>query len=150
MDTKNKPLLSAEICERLSLLKVAINETSEINSVVTEQDKLRVLLTREAILKEYEYVFEGLEHIGTSRSFVVNPDHTPEQHAPRCVAVSLQKEVKEKIAEMEKKGIIEKVTEPTEWISSMVVVAKPGKSESALTVATSTRQSKDPNIRCQL
>ena len=127
VDTKNKPLLSAETCEKLGLLKVTINETSEVNTVVTEQDKLRVPLTREAIQKEYKDVFEGLGHIGISSSFVVNPDHTTVQHAPRRVAVTLQKEVKEKIAEMEKKGIIQKVTEPTEWISSMVVVAKPGK-----------------------
>ena len=84
-------------------------------------------MTRVAILREYKDVFEGLGHIGISSGFVVNPDHTPVQHAPRRVAVTLQKEVKEKIAEMEKKGIIQKATEPTEWISSMVVVAKPGK-----------------------
>ena len=127
VDTKNKPLLSPETCEKLGSLKVTINETSAVNTVVTEQDKLQVLLTREAIQKEYKDVFEGLGHIGISSSFVVNPDHTTVQHAPRRVAVTLQKEVKEKIAEMEKKGIIQKVTEPTEWISSMVVVAEPGK-----------------------
>lgn len=127
VDTKNKPLLSPETCEKLGSLKVTINETSAVNTVVTEQDKLQVLLTREAIQKEYKDVFEGLGHIGISSSFVVNPDHTTVQHAPRRVAVTLQKEVKEKIAEMEKKGIIQKATEPTEWISSMVVVAKPGK-----------------------
>ena len=49
------------------------------------------------------------------------------QHTPRRVPVALEKEVKEKIAEMEKKGIIVKETSPTEWISSMVVVAKPNK-----------------------
>ena len=119
VDTKNKPLLSAETCERLGLLKVTINETSEVNTVVTEQEKRRVPLTRVAILREYKDVFEGLGHIGISSGFVVNPDHTPVQHAPRRVAVA--------VAEMEKKGIIQKVTEPTEWISSMVVVAKPGK-----------------------
>ena len=64
VDTKNKPLLSAETCERLGLLKVTINETSEVNTVVTEQDKLRVPLTREAILKEYKDVFEGLDTLG--------------------------------------------------------------------------------------
>ena len=48
-------------------------------------------------------MFEGLGHIGISSSFVVNPHHTTVQHAPRRVAVTLQKEVKEKIAEMEKK-----------------------------------------------
>ena len=71
VETKNKPLLSAETCERLGLLKVTINETSEVNTVVTEQDKLRVPLTREAILKEYKDVFEGLGHIGISSSMVV-------------------------------------------------------------------------------
>ena len=91
VDTKNKPLLSADTCERMGLLKVTINETSEVNTVVTEQDKLRVPLTREAILKEYKELFEGLGHIGFSSSFVVNPAHTPVQHAPRRVAVTLQK-----------------------------------------------------------
>ena len=127
VDTRNKPLLPAETCERLGLLKFTINETSEVNTVVTEQDKLQVPLKREAIQKEYKDVFEGLGHIGISSSFVVNPDHTTVQHAPRRVTVTLQKEVKEKIAAMEKKGFIQKVTEPKEWISSMVVVAKPGK-----------------------
>ena len=41
--------------------------------------------------------------------------------------MTLQKKVKEKIAEVERKGIIQKVAEPTPWISSMIVVAKPGK-----------------------
>ena len=35
--------------------------------------------------------------------------------------------MKAKIAELEAKGIIQKETEPTDWISSMVVVAKPQK-----------------------
>ena len=41
--------------------------------------------------------------------------------------VTIRKEVKEKIAYLEGKGIIKKETEPTDWISSMVVVAKPNK-----------------------
>ena len=50
------------------------------------------------------------------------------KHAPRRIPVTLQKEVKEKIAELEKKGIIQKVTrDPTEWISSIVIVSKLGK-----------------------
>ena len=81
------------------------------------------------MLKTYKGVFEGLGHIGISNSFVLNPDHTTVQHAPRRVAVTLQKEVYENIniAEMEKKGIIQMVIELEYWIFSMVVVAKPGK-----------------------
>ena len=51
----------------------------------------------------------------------------PVQHTPRRVPVALRDEVKEKLLDLEKKGIIKKVTTPTEWISSMVIVAKPGK-----------------------
>lgn len=41
--------------------------------------------------------------------------------------MALKQEVKAKIEELEQKGIIQKETHPTEWISSMVVAAKPGK-----------------------
>lgn len=41
--------------------------------------------------------------------------------------VCLQKEVKAKLADLESKGIIQKETDPTEWIRNMVAVAKPGK-----------------------
>lgn len=41
--------------------------------------------------------------------------------------MTLQKEVKEKIAELERKGIIQKVAESTSWISSMVVLENPEK-----------------------
>ena len=51
----------------------------------------------------------------------------PVQHTPRLVPVVLREEVKDKLLDLEKRGIIKKVTAPTEWISSMVIVAKPGK-----------------------
>ena len=83
---------------------------------------------KERILKEFHDVFEGLGDIGHA-SVTVDPDTKPIQHAPRRIAVTLHKEVKAKLAELEKKQIIVKETEPIEWISSMVVVAKPGRSK---------------------
>ena len=127
VDGKNKPLLSAKTCERLGLLKINIPDAIEVNSIAVEQVKTEAPLTKERVFSEYKDVFEGLGHIGDSRSFVVSPDHAPIQHTPRRVPVGLRKEVKEKIEEMEKKGIITKEANPTEWISNMVVVAKPGK-----------------------
>ena len=35
------------------------------------------------------------------------------------------KELKEKLTELENKGILKKVTEPTKWVSSLVVARKP-------------------------
>ena len=68
----------------------------------------------------------GLLKLSLSGTVQVNSMGT-EQHAPRWIPVTLQKEVKKKIAALEKKGIIQKVTDPTDWISSMVIVSRPGK-----------------------
>ena len=123
----HKPLLSAETRVKLGLLKLSLTGTAQVNSMGTEPVKSSVPLTREKILAEYKNVFKGLGHIGESSTFVIDPNHPPVQHGPRRIPVTLQKEVKEKIAELEKKGIIQKVTDPTDWISSMVIVSKPGK-----------------------
>ena len=127
VETVNKPLLSAETCVKLGLLKLSLTGTAQVNSMGTEPVKSSVPLTREKILADYKDVFKGLGHIGESSTFVIDPNHPPVQHVPRRIPVTLQKEVKEKIAELEKKGIIQKVTDPTDWISSMVIVSKPGK-----------------------
>ena len=58
---------------------------------------------------------------------MVDKNVTPVQHSPRRVPVALQKDVKKKILELKEKGIIKKAVEPSEWISSMVIVAKPQK-----------------------
>ena len=127
VETVNKPLLSAETCMKLGLLKLSFTDTAQVNSMGTEPVRSSVPLTREKILADYKDVFEGVGHIGESSTFVINPNHSPAQHAPRRIPVTLQKEVKEKIVELEKKGIIQKVTDPTDWISSMGIVSKPGK-----------------------
>ena len=77
-------------------------------------------------MEEYSDVFEGLGNIGTA-SLTTNPEIKPVQHAPRRIATPLHDEAKAKIEELEEKNIIKKETDPTDWISSMVVVAKPGK-----------------------
>ena len=105
----------------MELLKIS-EQIHEISETGTGNKPL----TKESIFKEFHDIFEGLGNIGHA-SVTVDPDAKPIQHAPRRIAVTLHKEVKAKLAELEKKQIIVKETEPTEWISSMVVVAKPGK-----------------------
>ena len=52
---------------------------------------------------------------------------TPVIHPPRRVPVPLREKSKEKLAEMVQREIIKPVTEPTAWVSSMLVVVKPDK-----------------------
>ena len=49
-------------------------------------------------------------------------------HAPRRVPIAVKDKLKEKLDEMVKNNIIAVVNEPTDWVSSMVVVSKKDKS----------------------
>ena len=44
---------------------------------------------------------------------------------PRRVPFSLMQELKNQLEELEKRGILKKVIEPTKWVSSLVTVKKP-------------------------
>ena len=46
-------------------------------------------------------------------------------NATRRVPVAIRDKLKEELKRMVKLGVIEGVEEPTEWVSSMVVVTKP-------------------------
>ena len=98
VERKSKPLLSAETCENLQLLKINCEPTPQVNSM----SEVKPLLTKEKILQDYKDVFEGLGNIGKA-SFTVDPEVTPVHHAPRRIAVTLHKEVKTKLEELEKK-----------------------------------------------
>ena len=119
---KCRPLLSAETCEKLQLIKLNSSLTQTVHQVNSAEKPL----SEEGLFSKYHDAFTGLGHIGKAK-IVVDKNVTPVQHSPRRVPVALRKDVKKKIAELQKKGIIKKAEEPSEWISSMVVVAKPNK-----------------------
>ena len=98
IEGNSKPLLSAETCENLGLLQINCESTTQVNSL----SEVKPLLTKDKILQDYKDVFEGLGNIGKA-SFTVDPEVTPVHHAPRRIAVTLHKEVKAKLEELEKK-----------------------------------------------
>ena len=84
-------------------------------------------LSFDKLMRDYDDVFTGLGCLPGENHIEVDSDIKPVQHAPRRVPVPLKARLKEKIAKMEKQGIIVRETEPTDWISSLVAVQKPGK-----------------------
>ena len=77
VETVNKPLLSAETCMKLGLLKLSFTDTAQVNSMCTEPVRSSVLLTREKILADYKDVFEGLGHIMRVQHFCHQPKPFP-------------------------------------------------------------------------
>ena len=133
-----KLLLFAQTCQKLGLLKLW--SQAEVLSL----HEKHIPLTTHSILQDCRDVVEGLGHISCS-SFTVDPTAVPVQHTSWRIPVALRNEVKAKFADLETKGIIKKETAPTEWISNMVVVAKPGKNRIFLDKSSSVQ-----SIKCQL
>ena len=82
-------------------------------------------LSIEQLKQSYKSVFSGeVGKLDGQYHIKVNKLNQPVKHAQRPIAVALRERVRETLNEMSDKDIIEPVTKPTEWISSMVVVTK--------------------------
>ena len=78
------------------------------------------------ILTNYPDVFddsvgklEGELHLYTKQ------DVTPSKAAPREVPLSVKNKFIAEVKDLQEQGIIEKVTEPTDWVSTPTIVNKP-------------------------
>ncbi|UYV76016.1 K02A2.6-like [Cordylochernes scorpioides] len=85
----------------------------KIESTWTKQNNL---------LDKYKDIFEGIGCLQGEYKLETDPTIKPIKQAPRRVPITLRKELKEKLIDMEKKNIIAKVDYPTDWISNLVLV----------------------------
>ena len=116
------PIIDGNTCIKQGW--ISLGSDQHIRSSTTKQYEP---LSFDKLMRDYDDVFTGLGCLPGEYHIEVDPDIKPVQHAPQRVPVPLKARLKEKIAEMEKHGIIVRETEPTDWISSLVAVQKPGK-----------------------
>lgn len=71
-------------------------------------------------------IFEGLGCLKDSEiKLHIDKDYTPVIHAPRKVPHTIQDKLKAELDRMEAMEVIYPIKEPTEWVSSLVIVEKP-------------------------
>ena len=81
-------------------------------------------LTKEFILTEYADVFEGLGKMEGKLHFEVDETVQPSIMPPRRVPIAVKGKLKSELQRLEDKGVIKKITEPTDWVSGLVVTQK--------------------------
>ena len=129
-DEDVRRLLGAETCQELNLIKVMASNISESETVNAVNDKVQtahIVLTRDQILKEYSDVFEGLGCMDGPYHMELDETVKPVVHPPRKVPVALRDRLKEELDKLVREKVITPVTEPTNWVSSLVLVNKPEK-----------------------
>ena len=81
-------------------------------------------MNNDPILEEYSDVFRGLGCLPGEYSIQCDTDVRPVIHPPRKASVAIRKAIKEELDRLVKEGVVESVTQPTPWVSSMVAVRK--------------------------
>ena len=113
-------LLGRELSESLGILKVGVPVNSCNINITPWADKKAVLRAK------YPRVFQGLGKLkGFQLKLHINPNIKPLAQPIRRIPFSRRQKVNEKLGELEKLGVIEKVNTPTSWINPLVAVEKP-------------------------
>lgn len=132
------PLLSCRFVQKAGLLKFCYDNFDhdrvfQVSSDLREEaeEKIRkskVPNSTKEVLLEYADVFE--DRVGKfhgEMKLQVDPSLTPVRQPPRSVPLALEKSFKAELDKMVRDGIIEKVTEPCDWINSFVIERKKDK-----------------------
>ena len=82
-------------------------------------------LTKDIVMDTFKDVHTGLGILGPPLHITMNPNVTPIQAHPHRCPVAKEAQAAEAIRDLEKQGILRKVTEPTAWISNSVYREKP-------------------------
>uniref|UniRef100_A0A673W9M9 Gypsy retrotransposon integrase-like protein 1 n=1 Tax=Salmo trutta TaxID=8032 RepID=A0A673W9M9_SALTR len=123
VEASQQPLLSGSTCERLGLINFTI--PADLNIVDNVQAGP---LSKETLLSKYHDVFNApVESVPGEVHFELDAAIQPVQCAPRNVPVAMKAATKAQLDKYEADGHMISVTEPTDWISNMVIVKKPDK-----------------------
>ena len=79
--------------------------------------------------QKFPNVFEGLGRFNEPYTIKLKPDYKPVIQPVRKVPLAYRDKIETELDRMEKLGVISKVTEPTEFVNSFVVVKKKGSDE---------------------
>ena len=127
-DTQTTPLLSYRDGRDLGMIRVT-------NAIVKEGNQSEETNNVKEILEEFKDRFQGIGKLkGILVDLNVDPDSKPVAQPPRRQPFSVRQKMEEEIQHLLDQDIIEKVSEPTGWVSSPVVTPKKDQSQIRLNV----------------
>lgn len=118
VDVEGPAIVGLPSCERL---KVVTLHCSISASPPVTKDKITCV---QDLVKNNPEQFDRIGKIPGPAKLVVDPDVPPHVDAPRKTPIALKDAIKEELDSMVENGIIRKVTEPTDWVSSLAYSKK--------------------------
>ena len=120
-------------CDTISVVHSAVTSDGNVRpkgNMASEVDMSHVLvpwgkLTKAIVMDAFRDVHTGLGTLGPPLHISMSSNVTPIQAHPHRCPVAKEAKVSNAIRDLEKQGILKKVTEPTAWISNSVYREKP-------------------------
>ena len=106
VETQQDPVLSFQASQDLGIIKIILNVDTSTTTYHTK----------------YEKVFSGLGCFSKPYHIKVDKTTPPTVVPPSNIPAALRDRVKTTLDEMEKRKVIRRVDEPTEWVNSLVVI----------------------------
>jgi len=117
VDTNAPPLIGTQSSLDLGLIKL----TYAVDAPSSEE----AVFTKETVMKVYGDVFKGVGVLPGKCHLHLKEGAIPTVNPPRRIPEALKSKLKKELDQMVKDKIIRRVTEPTDWVNSIVVVEKP-------------------------
>ncbi|XP_052820412.1 uncharacterized protein K02A2.6-like [Mya arenaria] len=117
----SSPILGLQTCLRMNLINLVL----AMNSSTPSKDNVNhTPLTKDKVLSKYADVFEGIGQLPGECEIHLHKNVLPVVHPPRKVPVAIKDKLKVELDRMEHLNVTCKVTEPTDWVNSLVTVEK--------------------------
>ena len=125
LDGEFSNLLGYHAC--ISTGAVSIHDNDLLNQCLPEIKSCSLessVLTSDIVLNDYGEVFEGIGKLPGQYKLRVDETIPPVIHPPRRIPCALKGKLESEIRRLQDEDIIESVTEPSEWVSSLLVITK--------------------------
>ena len=123
VDTPGPPLIGLPTCEKLRVIEL----NCSINKQDSHSNRHKPVNSKQELLQEYPNSFDRIGDFGEqlTTELILKPDAEPYIDPPRKYPLHKTDKIKQELDRMEELGVIRKVTEHTEWCSSLVFASKP-------------------------
>ena len=115
VDVQGPGLLSLKASTTMGIVKLNCSVSVSSRPVINSVEDLKM---------SFPDQFDRVGCLPGKVHLVVDPDVPPHIDPPRKTPIALKDTIKKELDAMEQQGVIRKVTEPTEWVSSLVYSKK--------------------------
>ena len=121
------PLLGAKASQEMNLISVQCKNILSIQQTASLKRIRNTFSSKEEVLSQFKDVFDGgLGKLPHTVRLEIDEMVTPVQLPPRKVPLMVRNELKQELERLTDLGVtMKEETEPTKWVSSLVIAKKP-------------------------